>query len=41
MAWLQINQKLPWPVVLRILELLKGDGRTVGRDEGLPPLLAD
>jgi transcriptional regulator with XRE-family HTH domain len=24
-AWLQINQKLPWPLVLRILDALKGE----------------
>ena len=23
-AWLQINQRLPWPLVLRVLEALKG-----------------
>jgi hypothetical protein len=23
-AWLQINQELPWPVVLKILQALKG-----------------
>ena len=33
MAWLQINQKLPWPVVLRILELLKGDRRLLGHED--------
>ena len=38
LAWLQINQKLPWPLVLRILDALKGD-KAEGRGPGgaLPP----
>jgi transcriptional regulator with XRE-family HTH domain len=31
-AWLQINQKLPWPLVLRILDALKGE-----QDDGVGP----
>lgn len=32
-AWLQINQKLPWPLVLRILDALKGEQD----DDGVGP----
>lgn len=32
LAWLQINQRLPWPLVLRILEAMKGD-KANGRDD--------
>lgn len=34
LAWIQINQRLPWPLVLRILEAMKGDKASgSGRDE--------
>jgi hypothetical protein len=29
-AWIQINQQLPWPVAIKILQALKGDTREEG-----------
>ena len=34
LAWIQINQRLPWPLVLRILEAMKGEkSNGPGRDD--------
>lgn len=34
LAWLQINQRLPWPLVLKILEALKGEKVSKAKPSG-------
>ena len=38
-AYLQINQELPWPVVIRVIEALKSASRT--RENGIPDAADD